>query len=323
VHRFVREVESAAYALLAGRLDLYLDDDARDLHEREPLDPADLRRSVLPRHLLALLQPEDFQGARAFTAEACTTRRARLYAHAHASGLLLPGARGAAQCDEDLTAIEGCLRNLASCAGGAPLFTGAPLHTTVGPLALQAPAPHAFTQGSSVTFAWFSPGTVYASRNLELWVCVLVAASEGFPIHEGLVIAPDETLRIRAPSSREARELLERLAEAHARSLAGPVLRFPVMSFALAEAAAKARRKAPALALEPESLLEKALGGWPYATRGRGALNDTCTAELFGHLTEDDLRARADELLAHAEEVWRPVLEAIAKSTGEEDEEAR
>ena len=320
VHRFVRELESAPRALLAGRLDLYLDDDARELEDREPLDPSDFRRSVLPRHLLALLEPDDFHANQAFTPERCGARRARLHAHARASGLLLPGARGAAQCDEALGAIERCLRELAATAQGAPIVTGPPLCATLGPLAVHAPAPRTFTRANEVTLAWLSPGTVYASRHLELWVCVLMAVSEGLTIHEGVVIAPDATHRLRAPSALEAREFLRRLVLAHTRSLEGPVLRVPVMSFALAEAAAKARRSAPEVPLEPKSLIEKALRLWPRATPGRGALNDVCTAELFGHLREGELRARADELLAHAEEVWSPVIAALGAGGGEEED---
>jgi exodeoxyribonuclease V gamma subunit len=320
VHRFARELECAPRALLAGRLDLYLDDDARELEAREPLDPGDLRRSTLPRHLLALLTPEDFQAERAFDAAVRASRRRRLLVHARASGLLLPGARGEAQCDDAIASIESCLRALGTLTKGAAVITGDPLCATVGLLALHAPAPRSFTQGGTRTFAWLSPGNVYASRSLELWVSVLMAASEGLPVQEGVIFTPESTLRVRAPARHEARAHLEDLAAAYERSLAGPVLRVPELSFAVAEAAAKVRASSTESDLDAKSLVARALGTWRHAERGRGALDDACTAQLFGHLVERDLHARAEEILAAAEEVWRPALAALGACEEQEEE---
>lgn len=321
VYRFARELESAPRALLAARLDLYLGNDARELAEREPLDAEDIKQSRLARTLMSWLSPEDFQGESAIHAAHAQGRRARLLALARAHGLLLPGARGEELFDEARRSVEACVRELVTLAAGAPLRPGEPLCATLGTLTLHADAPQVFAAAGAPTFAWLSPHKIYDQRRLELWLTVLMAAAAGLPLDAGVLVGTEETLRVRAPRPAEARAYLEHLAAVHARSLAGPVLRVPELSAALAALAAKARAESPNDEPHAESLLERALAKWPRAERGRGALDDAYTAELFGHVSDDDLRARADELLDAAEEVWGPMRDAIEEVPRGEDRE--
>ncbi len=131
-------------------------------------------------------------------------------------------------------------------------------------------------------------------------------------------------LRLRAPEGATSLTLLHRLAELHDRALERPLVLYERSSRGLAEGLLKDGAPSPWEALPFEATqgrLEKLAEGWTpeEAGRGVGDGDDTYVAAAWpnGPTFDHDEAARR-ELLALAELVWRPILEAL----GGEPEEA-
>jgi exodeoxyribonuclease V gamma subunit len=310
--RLAQHLDSAARALVEGRLDLRLRKPSDEPADREPLDAKDLEKWDLYDELVERLPLELLQDNGA--AEAYDSLRRWARTHGRAAGTLPPGARGAFDLDRLFVDLDAGIDRLRQGAAGKRIETGASYTYRVGAVTITGRAPFALGTGDESVLSWLSPGGVHPTRELEAWLTLLVARAAGVPLAAAFVASAKEGRRFRAPEPHVAAQLLEDLVATLVRSQEGPVLRAPRFSYAIAKAASRARGANAGEAPSSQSLVEDALDLWASSSFKKGALDDRYTFELFGHWTDADLERHADRIVAEAEAVWGPLHDAVEKA---------
>jgi exodeoxyribonuclease V gamma subunit len=314
-----RLLESAPRALAKARLGVDLHDRADTTEDREPLEREDLESWELYDTLLDSLPADALDDPSLDDAKRFLVARA--LPRARAEGSLSPGERGRFDLERLFADVDRTLERAREAADGQRIERGQAFSCVASGVTIHGSAPFAYGPADRRTLVWLSPSAPTPTRRLEAWIVLLVARASGAPVDRARIAASRSPAVLVAPNPEAARAALEALVAAYARSVAGPVLRVPNLSFGVAKAAVEVQRgeteegDAPRAEAE-RALVEEELASWSGAGQRKGALSDRATRELFGHLTEAELLARAAEIVHEAAAVWAPLFAATEKRGG-------
>jgi exodeoxyribonuclease V gamma subunit len=279
--------------LLRRRLGLQLDPEDSRLLDREPLDQGTRESWAVRDAMLRELARGSEGDLDVFE------QRSRGEGTLPLGGA---GRRSLERCGRDASDAYASARAL----GGVGIELGS-LARVVDGLELVARPTDVRQLGERRAFVWTT-----ASKNpneqlqLTAWVTLLIARASDEPVDRAVVVGCGAALVLTAPEPEPAHAILEELVRTWRRVRGGVSLLLPRVSKKLVVA-----RRKDALS-SAEDLVLQANREWEGSKDSRGALHDPYVKALFGELDIDDLAAHATELVAVAEGVWGPLVDAEA-----------
>jgi exodeoxyribonuclease V gamma subunit len=313
-------LENAPKAFLKQTLGLSMADWSTDVLDREPIELDDLQGWALRQSLIALV---DKQGD--------AVEVTPLLQRQQGLGAIPFEAGGEAVLAEELAKADDLVEESHKIDGrriDPPLYACAVTASGCPPLSLTAVVPDVreaedSDRGTVQRHVWVTASSdVKAKLLLEVWVSMLVAVAAGAPVTAAHVISGKGKPVLRAPTRDAAGHTLDGLVGLWWRTRRGPVPLVPQFSHKLAELHAKAPDRSA------QDLVRETVGEWfeedGASTAGSGTAMEADEARaLFGAWTEDDLEARAEDLVALAQTVWSPLIAAKTAAKEKKDKKEK
>ena len=297
-----RALENAPKAFLEQTLGISMRDKAAAIEDREPIELDSLQAWKLRDALIVLV-----------TDDAGVDVDVRpLLKRQQGEGVIPFEAGGEAVLQDELARAREIVDKAREIPGAtidaAPYvcMITVPGHT---PLTVTAVVPNVRQEaGGTQQHVWVSASNEPKDKlKLEAWLVMLVARASGAPVVAAHGVSRDRKFALLAPHPEAALHLIEACVAVWWRTRRQPVPLVPCFSWALADLA----HKDPDLS--PQSLVRETLDAWFEDDGVDTAMKDDAVRALFGGWTEEELEARADELVALAQTVWTPLVAATVK----------
>ena len=298
-----RALENAPNAFLEKTLGISMRDKTSAIEDREPIELDDLEAWKLRDALIGIVVDDD-AGVNADVRPLLTRQQGE--------GVIPFEAGGEAVLQEELARARDIVDKAREIPGttidAAPYvcMITVPGHTL---LAVTAVVPDVREEtGGTQQHVWVSASNEPKDKlKLEAWLAMLVARASGAPVVATNGVSRDRKFALLAPHPEAALHLIEACVAVWWRTRRQPVPLVPCFSWALADLA----HKEPDLS--PQSLVRETLDAWFEDDGVDTAMKDDAVRALFGGWTEEELEARADELVALAQTVWTPLVAATVK----------
>ena len=302
VRELARALENAPKAFLEQTLGISMRDKAAAIEDREPIELDSLQAWKLRDALIVLVT--DDAGVDVDVRPLLTRQQGE--------GVIPFEAGGEAVLQDELARAREIVDKAREIPGAT--IDAAPyvcMITVSGhtPLTVTAVVPNVRQEaGGTQQHVWVSASNEPKDKlKLEVWLAMLVARASGAPVVAAHGVSRDRKFALLAPHPEAALHLIEACVAVWWRTRRQPVPLVPCFSWALADLA----HKDPDLS--PQSLVRETLDAWFEDDGVDTAMKDDAVRALFGGWTEEELEARADELVALAQTVWTPLVAATVK----------